>query len=871
MVQVGRRLHRRPVWARPGTPARRIVALTLGMALGGMAIAASSLWWGAPATPIRLSWWELVPAVVLADELGLHLEVRGDAHTLNFSEIPLVLGCFFAPPWAVILARLVGDAAFQGLRRKQRGVKLAFNLANFLLETTVLLLGAHLLLSGRPPTDWTSWPLMALAVGCADAASMLAVSCAIRWHGGKSKTWSVIAAGAATAGVNVSLALVTAVVLWDDPTAVLLLLVVLIAISLGYRSYTSLAKRHAGQKLLYDFTKVVGASMSSETVTDQLLRKACELLMAETAEIVLFDRATGRPAYRRRLTDWHATEGASGTVTALAPAEADWSRLVRQGHAVYVGRHDRGPVQASLREELGVRDFVLAPLLAEGAVLGTILVANRLGNVSTFDEEDCRLFETIANHASVAYDNSRLVEQLRAEAEVRRHEALHDALTGLPNRALFAQQVEAAIRAGGTAAVMLMDLDRFKEINDTLGHHHGDLLLREVANRLVGALRRSDTAARLGGDEFAVLVHDLVDVGEAEITAGRLLEALHQPFLVDELSLGVGASIGIAMIPDHGGDAAALLQKADVAMYEAKGAHDGAVVYSPERDSYSPRRLRLAGELREAIEAGDILVCYQPKARIADGRPVGMEALVRWRHPAFGMLSPDEFIPVAEQTGLIAPLTTYVLREGLRQCAGWRRGGHEVGVAVNLAVRSLLDVDLPDDAQEMLARAGVPPEALTLEITESSIMADPSRTITVLTELAAAGVRLSVDDFGTGYSSLTYLQRLPVHEVKVDKSFVLRVASNPGDAVIVQSIVELGHNLGLTVVAEGVEDQAAWDRLRSMDCDVAQGYLLGPPLAAPEAIAWLDRRRQGANACPEGPTVTDGSGGLRSALRVVHG
>jgi EAL domain-containing protein (putative c-di-GMP-specific phosphodiesterase class I) len=277
-------------------------------------------------------------------------------------------------------------------------------------------------------------------------------------------------------------------------------------------------------------------------------------------------------------------------------------------------------------------------------------------------------------------------------------------------------------------------------------------------------------------------------------------------------------------------------------MYEAKSRKGGFAVYASERDTYSPRRLALAGELRQAIEEGQVAVYYQPKAQLSDGTIVGTEALVRWHHPTHGFLPPDEFIPIAEHTGLIGELTTYVMTTALKQCATWRLMGHDLGVAVNLAVRSLLDDDLPHAVADLLREFAVPPAKLTLELTESGIMGDPERTLTVLEQLAKIGVRLSVDDFGTGYSSLAYLQHLPVSEVKIDKSFVLRMATDPNDATIVQSIVELGHNLNLSVVAEGIEDQVSWDRLRAMSCDIAQGYYLSRPVPAREVTAWLDQR-----------------------------
>ncbi|MGH2686617.1 MAG: putative bifunctional diguanylate cyclase/phosphodiesterase, partial [Actinomycetota bacterium] len=386
---------------------------------------------------------------------------------------------------------------------------------------------------------------------------------------------------------------------------------------------------------------------------------------------------------------------------------------------------------------------------------------------------------------------------------------------------------------------MLMDLDGFKEVNDTLGHHNGDLLLQEVSARLSGLLREEDVVARLGGDEFAILLPGVADGAEAVRAAEKVLGALEEPFVHRELTLEVGASIGIALYPYHGAEASTLLQRADVAMYDAKAAQCGYEIYAPERDQYSPRRLALVGELRSSLENDQLEVHYQPKASLSTGRILGVEALVRWNHPRHGYLPPDEFIPVAEHTGLMRPLTLYVLRTAVRQLQEWRQQGIELDVAVNLSARSLLDVHLPDDVAAILADHDVPASCLTLEITESRIMADSPRTIGVMTRLSAMGVELAIDDFGTGYSSLSYLKRLPVDEVKIDRSFVMNMAVSDNDAKIVRSTVNLARDLGLRVVAEGVENQETWDRLVALGCDVAQGYFLSRPVPAARLQEWF--------------------------------
>jgi diguanylate cyclase (GGDEF)-like protein/PAS domain S-box-containing protein len=429
-------------------------------------------------------------------------------------------------------------------------------------------------------------------------------------------------------------------------------------------------------------------------------------------------------------------------------------------------------------------------------------------------------------------------------------QAFTDQLTGLPNRALLHDRTQQALglagRQGLTAALLLIDLDRFKEVNDTLGHHHGDLLLQQVADRLNGTLRASDTVARLGGDEFAVLLPQITSVQEATVVADKLSAAIEAPFTVDGLSLDVDASIGVAVYPDHASDANQLLQRADVAMYAAKATHAGYTVYAPGLDQHNPRRLGLLGQLRRALAAGELVVHYQPKADVRSLRILGVEALVRWQHPDYGLLGPGEFVPLAETTGLIRPLTAYVLDAALRQCRTWQDAGHRLSVAVNLSTRCLLDLTLPDQITQLLANHAVAPEWLVLEITESTIMTDPSRALEILNRLHALGVQLAIDDFGTGYSSMAYLKQLPVDELKVDRSFVKHLHENQSDAVIVRSTVDLGHNLGLRVVAEGVEDKATLKHLATLGCDSLQGYYLSKPMPPAELAAWLAAQPQPA-------------------------
>lgn len=433
-------------------------------------------------------------------------------------------------------------------------------------------------------------------------------------------------------------------------------------------------------------------------------------------------------------------------------------------------------------------------------------------------------------------ENAQLAQELRQQALQTEFQALHDALTGLPNRTLFRDRVDQAIlgaqRDQHEIAVMLLDIDRFKEVNDALGHQNGDRLLRMIGTRLEESLRESDTIARLGGDEFAVLLPKVTGPPAAARVADKIAAALEQPFEIQDLALEVEASIGIALYPAHGADADVLLQRADVAMYVAKDARTGIEIYDPRQDHYSPARLALVSELRRAIERDELVLLYQPKAELRGRRIPSVEALLRWQHPSRGTILPEEFIPLAEHTGLIRPLTSYVIDQALSQVARWRAAGLELGVAVNLSVQNLLDVDLPAEVAKLLDSRKLPPSSLILEITESGIMGDPVRTAHVLAQLNRLGVGLSIDDFGTGYSSLTHLGRMPVKEIKIDRSFVMSMSHEESSAVIVRSTIDLGRNLGLRVVAEGVESEQIWHELELLGCDLAQGFLISRPLPA---------------------------------------
>jgi len=609
---------------------------------------------------------------------------------------------------------------------------------------------------------------------------------------------------------------------------------------LANRAYASLREQHERLRLLHQFTTVVGQSEQSGLVATAILVQARDLLGADRAELTLFSGGRARVRTTLGPGDLQRTAPVADQAPAASLLERALDGAVLRADAV----DDVGLRQALAAR--GIAEAMVAPLRDAGGPVGTLLLANRARG---FGAQDLTLLRTLAGHAGVALERSRLIDDLRREAAEREHRALHDGLTGLPNRTLFHERVRHAVGALGPdalLAVLLVDLDRFKEVNDTLGHHTGDLVLREVGNRLQRAIpAESHTIARLGGDEFAVLVPAVPD-REAALGVGRLVRSvLERPLEIEGLELRVAGSVGIALCPEHGADPGLLLQRADVAMYAAKAAHSGIEVYAAERDQYSPRRLALVGALRAALEQRALKVVYQPKVEVPGGRVVGVEALLRWQDPDHGSVPPDEFIPIAESTALIGPLSRYALEVTVGQAKAWRDEGLPLGVSVNLSVRNLPEPDLVDRVERLLAGEGVPPGLLTLEITEGAVMLDPTAATAVLHRLSGAGVRLSIDDFGTGYSSLAYLTRLPVDEVKLDKSFVLGMTTDPDDAAIVRSTIELAHSLGLGMVAEGVEDRETWEALAAMGCELAQGNYLAPPMPAEEASRWLRRHLAG--------------------------
>ncbi len=609
---------------------------------------------------------------------------------------------------------------------------------------------------------------------------------------------------------------------------------------LAERTTRELYDRQQELSLLAAVATAANRARTAEQALEHLLPALCRHLDCPIALAWLPDEGAGdlrcaafhhtgaQPAHREFVESVRHRRFASG--------EGLPGRVLSGGGALCLDdvRDETELAPDPLPRRLGLEGAIAFPVIVGSAVLAVI---------ECIDEDPIDFTpQVLALTACVCEMLAQVFERDRVEQELR-HEAYHDAVTGLPNRGLFRERLTHALslarRTELGIAVAVIDLDRFKEVNDTLGHEQGDRLLAEVGGRLSRVLSEGDTISRMGGDEFGLVLSRVRSVADADAVAGRVAEALHEPVHLDGVPIGVDASIGIALHPAHGNELGELIRRADIAMYEAKRTHSGYAVYSSSLDPHTSDRLALASDLRGAIEVGALSVHYQPKVLVGGRTLSGVEALVRWSHPIRGMLSPAEFIPLAEHTGLMGPLTSHVLRTSLAQVRCWLDEGVEVAVAVNVAPRSLLDPRFPGEVAGALQVAHVPAHLLELEVTEDSMLEDPDLARETLKELSSMGVSIAIDDFGTGFSSLSQLKTLPVGTLKIDRSFVSGMCGDARDAFIVRAAIRLGHDLGMAIVAEGVEDEETFALLRELQCDAVQGYLIHRPADAEALAGWL--------------------------------
>jgi diguanylate cyclase (GGDEF)-like protein len=779
----------------------------------------------------------------VAEQFLMNVEFRRQAHSLTLAGVPLLLGALLLSPLVFVLARVVGSLLAFVVQRIT-AQKTIYNTAAYAFEAALDATLLHLVLGGTIGLHaWTGLVVVAV-LAAVDQLMCLFVLIVIRLHNGPLSRRDVaeVLLPAAALSVLASIFGFAAVMLVRDGGFGLVVVIVLAAVgTYAYLGHAKARRQHQSLALVHEFvTDGVGAP-SIEVLAEQLLCRIRGLLRAGKVEVTLLEPATdGRAdASTSAALVLSVDEDDQLTVARRDLDPSDWVmvRALTDEEPMLASRNTKDPALRRWLTARGLRDAMLVALPESSGVAGAVSATDRLGEIATFTADDLTLLHTLTSHLAVAIRSTRLVEKLG-------YDATHDALTGLANRIHLAEQITAVLaEPAATAAVLLLDLDRFKEVNDVLGHDVGDRLLVVVADRLRECVPDDATVARLGGDEFAILLPHLSGC-PAEVTefADRLAQRLADPVAFDEAMLTPEVSIGVALsTPTE--PQAELLRQADTAMYEAKSSDVRFAVYNLEMDRGRIERLALLADLRVALtqHPEQFTLHYQPKMDLLSREITGCEALVRWLHPTMGTVAPDQFIPLAETTGLIAVLTPLVIESALRECANWARNGVDMTVAVNLSARNVSDPGLPARVADALRRHGVPASRLILEITESSVMGDPEQTLPILHELNALGVCLSLDDFGTGYSSLSYLQRLPVGEVKIDRSFVLGIfGENAANSrALISSIASLGTNLGLRIVAEGIEDSATLAELRKLGCQVGQGYGITRPLPAADLTRWL--------------------------------
>ena len=819
-------------------PEKSVWLLTLAMAVGAVAVVVSP--WSLDYSiyePPPLEWWGLLVLFAVAEVLVIHLPSVRSAHTHTLREIPALTGIVFLTPGEYVSAFLVGAGLALVLWSGVRGLKLCFNLSMYALEATVGLSTYVWVLGTADVLSLRSWAAAFLAMLVTVLMSSAAVWGAISFTEGRPETaWlkQTLRSALPASFVNTCMALLVIVLVLRAPRALPLIAVVLLLLVAAYRAYIALASGYSRLTLLHGFIASSGRETELDAVIETTLQEAARIMRAGRAVLLLLpvdDYGGGK-----RIELFEDTVQRSGFDVA-AQVGAWWAPAMR-GESVLL-RSD--PVQGSVDRP---RDGIAVPLQVTGTVDAVLLVTDRTFAAETFTTEDLRLLETLAGHGAVNLDKARLVDRLTRLADQRRHEARHDGLTDLPNRLAFREALDDAIARGEGGAVLLLDLDDFKDVNDTLGHDAGDTLLTVTARRLDS--ERLGMVARLGGDEFAVLLPG-ADMETAVGCGRRLARLVAAPTSLAEVHLITSASIGVARFAGNESTSDELLAQADVAMHTAKGGSRGVEVHSPADTIMVRRRLELAAALPAALRAGEIRAWFQPQSDAADGTIVSAEALLRWTHPLHGPIPPPEVIALAIRTGVLSQLTATMLDQALHRRAGWAAGGSSLEISVNVAPADLLEGSLPTTVARLLADTATPAHALTIEITESDVMTDPERCLAVLHELAMLGVKVSVDDFGIGHSSLAYLDRLPVHEVKIDRSFVQRIERRASDSTIMRATVALAHDLGLRVVAEGVENDVALERVIAVGCDRVQGFGLARPMSGPVFDAWIyGRERESA-------------------------
>jgi diguanylate cyclase (GGDEF)-like protein len=787
----------------------------------------------------HITWWWLALGFLIGERCVVHLEFSRNAHSFSLGDVPLVFGLVLASGNDLVIAAVVGPALTLLLDRRLPPIKLVFNLGQFALSVCLATLITYWL--APIGTDWGPRLAIAVLLGAQVSATTCvaligaAISLSEGWLGLRQLARMFVTDLTVTV-TNSSLGLVAALIISTEPWALPLLLVPLLTVFLAYRAYISERKRGERLEFLYEANRTLSRSPEVAEALEGLLARSLDAFRVERAEIILW--TPDKPPLRTTLGPGEHKEVMHEVGAEVAIA---LQNLVSNEHPVVTlsDATTAGSAGEYLRDR-GIQKAMLAMLPGEDRVIGTLMLSNRYGVVRDFSADDTKLFETLANNASVALQYDRLeqaITRLRDLQQQLRHQAFHDSLTDLPNRALFIASVREALdEAPEELAVLFIDVDDFKTVNDTLGHAVGDELLVAVADRLRACVRPSDEIARLGGDEFAVRLHDAHDAeGAAEAVAMRIMEAFQLPIEAGGELLSIRLSVGIASAGTSTCDEDELIRHADMAMYQAKMAGKACFErFDPEAQAMMLHRRQMKDDLRRAIDNEQMTVHYQPIVALATGHAAAAEALVRWEHPERGQIMPAEFIPLAEETGMIVSIGRYVLREACRQAKRWQEEDRPDGlhaVHVNLSALELRQPDLVETVREAIEDAGIAPADLVLEITESQLLEDADASVAALTSLRALGVRLALDDFGTGYSSLSYLHSLPLDILKIAKPFVDRVAEASQDS-FVRMMIDLAKSLDLEVIAEGIETAEQVEALRVLQSSFGQGFFLARPAAA---------------------------------------
>jgi diguanylate cyclase (GGDEF)-like protein len=774
----------------------------------------------------------------ITDWVPVSLHYRGNTFLWVLEDVPLLIGLVFLSPNLLVLSTVCAAAFVFLVLRRQAMLKVTFNVASTALVTALAAVVFRELLGTHSPVSLVGWAAAAAALVSAQIVAALAMRIVTLLAGQSAKKRSgilLLASHAMLTAASICLALAFLDAAWLDPWTTLPLVLVVALVIVTYRAYTRLSLRFSSLQHLYDFSRTLGAaSLEPSSMSVDVLKEVCTVMRARRAELILAE-PSGIP--RRISFDEHGG-------SEIEPITLDEASIVTQtintGEASlhHAADQDRTVTVDPIAGEY--RDALVAPLMNRHTAIGALIAVDRDEELDSFDDDDLKLFETLVAHASASLERARLVEELRYEVDSKSHQATHDMLTGLPNRLLFLTRAATALSESDGVAIVLLDIDCFKDVNDTLGHAIGDRLLCAISERLLRAVSGRATVARLGGDEFALVIADVTEPERAVAIVNDLNNEMSRPIEMDGLTLAVTASAGIAMAPEHGDDVALLLQRADIAMYLAKERRSTVELYSVEQDHSMRRWLMLGGLLTHALEAGsELSLMYQPIADVQTRQIVQVEALCRWNHPVQGAIPPEEFIGIAEQMGLIPQITDFVLSEGCRQLAVWREVGIKIGLAINVSGREFADVTLVERVATHLREHDLPPDILTLEVTETEIMADLAQASKVLDQLSGLGIKIGIDDYGTGYSSLAYLHRLPVQELKIDRSFVANLPNEASNRIIVRSSIAMAHSLGLHVVAEGAEDELTCAMLAEAECDFLQGYYLSEPKEASVLQAWL--------------------------------